>query len=157
MRTDDAMNKVALYLPAEIFSSGISGFPWRHAVWNVDSLRVRPHRNWICPFHHMGRINGRIMLHGDSLTLFSVGMLQGGISNPLIVLLLLWFANKCFHALCVDRWPSSHRVCCGSAVVPSVGYGVSVVVFSGDFNGKDGWDYTACKQSGESSPCQRKR
>ncbi len=81
---------------------------------------------------------------------------QGGISNPLIVLLPLWFASKCSVALCADSWPSSYRACCGSAVVPSMGYSVCVFVFNKDFIGKEEWNYTANKQSGESSPLQRK-
>lgn len=81
---------------------------------------------------------------------------QGGISNPLIVLLLLWFANKCFLALCADSWPSSYRVCCGSVVFPSVGYSVSVFVFNTDFSGKKEWNYTTSKQSGKSTRLQRK-
>lgn len=69
---------------------------------------------------------------------------QGGISNPLIVLLCLWFANKCFLAGSPDSWPSSYRVCRGSAGAPSVGYSVSVFVFSHDFNGKR-WMELRCR------------
>lgn len=53
---------------------------------------------------------------------------QDGIANPLIVVLLLSFASKCFPALCTDSWHSSHREC-GSAVLPSVAYSVCVFVF----------------------------
>ena len=72
----------------------------------------------------------------------------GGVCNPRVVLLLLWFANKRFLALGADSWPSSHKVCC---------LFFFFFFFSKDLNGKDGWNYTASKQSGVSSPDQRKR
>lgn len=103
------------------------------------------YHNWICPFRHMSWINGGITSHHESLTLFSVGMFSARwhISNPLIVLLLQWFANYIFWpcGLIVDL-PLTDSVLFCSAIVPSVEYMVTVLVFSW----KHWWNYTANKK-----------
>lgn len=71
-------NKAALWFLVENLLSCVQDFPLRHAVGNVDSLLVRPHRNWIWTFHYMSWINPGIMSHGDSLPSLSVGMLCAG-------------------------------------------------------------------------------